>query len=60
MLRAAITFFLIGILAYVLGANNIAGLSVEVGRIFLWVFVLFALISFVVGLLSGKNPKNLL
>lgn len=32
MVRAAISFFILALVAYVLGANGIAGLSVEIGK----------------------------
>ena len=59
MLQAAIAFFLIGLLAMFLGANNVAGLSVELGRILLIVFVVLAVISFLVNLLRGKPSAPL-
>ena len=55
MLNAGITFFLIGILAYVLGANQIAGLSIEVGKLLLIIFVFMAIISFLINMLKGKK-----
>ena len=59
MLRAAIAFFVLGILAYFLGANDIGGLSIELGRMFLLVFFILALISFVVNLVTGRRQKIL-
>jgi uncharacterized membrane protein YtjA (UPF0391 family) len=60
MLRASIGFFVFGLLAFVLGLNNIGGISVEMGRMFLGVFILFALVTFVISLVNGKGPKQLL
>ncbi len=60
MIRAAISFFIIAIIAYVLGANNIAGLSVEIGKILLFVFLILAAISLVTSLVSGRRNKRLL
>jgi uncharacterized membrane protein YtjA (UPF0391 family) len=59
MLRAAITFFIIGLVAMIFGAYGIAGLSVEVGKILLMVFVVLAILSFVVGLVRGGGNKRL-
>ncbi|AGH94589.1 DUF1328 domain-containing protein [Pseudobdellovibrio exovorus] len=59
MIRAAITFFIIAIVAFLLGANNIAGLSMEIGKILLIVFLILAGLSFLYGILTGKNPKQL-
>ena len=59
MLRAAISFFILAILAYVFGAYGIAGLSVEIGQILLWVFLIFALLSFVGTYITGGKAKKL-
>jgi uncharacterized membrane protein YtjA (UPF0391 family) len=59
MLRAALAFFIIGLLAMALGAGGFAGMSVEIGRLLLGVFVVLAIISFVVGLVSGRGSKRL-
>lgn len=59
MLRAAIAFFVIGLLAMAMGAGGFAGMSLEIGRLLLGVFVVLAVISFVVGLVSGRSPKSL-
>jgi uncharacterized membrane protein YtjA (UPF0391 family) len=55
MLRAAITFFIIGIVAMLLGLGNVAGISVEVGKTLLFVFLVLAVISFVVSLVTGRR-----
>ena len=55
MLRAAIMFFVLGLIAIVLGAYNFAGLSIEVGKIILFAFLILAAISFLGSLLTGKN-----
>jgi uncharacterized membrane protein YtjA (UPF0391 family) len=60
MVRSSIAFFIIGILAYVLGANNIAGISVELGKIILLVFLGLAVISFLFSMLTGKKSNELL
>ncbi len=57
MLNAAITFFVIGLVAYLLGAGGIAGLSVSIGQTLLVVFLVLAVISFLFSLVSGKKPN---
>jgi uncharacterized membrane protein YtjA (UPF0391 family) len=57
MIRAAIGFFVLAIFAYLLGAGGVAGLSMEVGRLLLTVFLVLALISFLVGIFTGKKPN---
>lgn len=57
MVRAAIAFFILAIVAYLLGANGIAGLSVEIGNTLLVVFLILAAILFVYSLMTNrKNP----
>jgi uncharacterized membrane protein YtjA (UPF0391 family) len=60
MLRAAIGFFALALIAILLGANNLAGVSMEVGRLLLGVFLVLAVLSFVVSLISGRGGKNIL
>jgi uncharacterized membrane protein YtjA (UPF0391 family) len=59
MLQAAVAFFVLAILAMVFGASGIAGASMEIGRILLFVFLALAVISFVFGLIGGRRPRNL-
>ena len=55
MLRAAIMFFVIALVAMFLGMNNVAGLSVEAGRTLLFVFLALAVISFLGSLFGGRR-----
>jgi uncharacterized membrane protein YtjA (UPF0391 family) len=57
MLRGAIAFFILGLLALVLGATGIAGLSIEIGKILLLVFLALAVISVVLSLVTGNKSK---
>ena len=59
MLRAAIIFFVLGLVSVLLGANGIAGLSIEIGKILLAVFLILAVLSFVVSLVTGKKNKTI-
>jgi|APLak6261662433_1056034.scaffolds.fasta_scaffold87504_2 uncharacterized membrane protein YtjA (UPF0391 family) len=59
MLRAAIIFFVLGLVSVLLGANGIAGLSIEIGKILLTVFLILAVVSFVVSLVSGKKNSSI-
>jgi uncharacterized membrane protein YtjA (UPF0391 family) len=58
MLRAAIAFFVLGLVAILLGANNIGGLSMDIGKTLLFVFLILAVISFVASLVTGKKMIN--
>ncbi|MDZ4677463.1 MAG: DUF1328 domain-containing protein [Oligoflexia bacterium] len=60
MLRAAIAFFVIGLVAVLLGANNVAGVSMELGRMLLIVFLVLAVISFLVSLAQGRGGRGAL
>jgi len=57
MMRAAISFFILAIIAYVLGASGIAGISMEIGRILIVVFLVMAVISFLTSLITGRRSK---
>ena len=59
MLRAALLFFVLGLVAMLLGASGFAGLSMEIGRLVLYVFLALTVISLVVGLITGRGPKSL-
>ena len=55
MLRAAIAFFVLGLVAVLLGANGIGGLSMDIGKTLLFVFLILAVISFIASLVLGKK-----
>lgn len=60
MLRAAIAFFVLALLSILFGASGIAGVSMEIGKLLLFVFLALAVISFVVSLLTGRGgPRTL-
>lgn len=59
MLRASIAFFIIALIAVLLGANGIAGLSIEMGKILLFVFLVLGSISLIAHLITGKTSTRL-
>ena len=59
MLRAAVAFFVLALVAMILGASNFAGMSMEIGRTLLFVFLILAAISFVASLVSGRKTNIL-
>lgn len=59
MIRAAILFFALALVALVLGAQNFAGVSMEIGKILVIAFLVLAVITGVIGLVTGRTPKNL-
>ncbi len=60
MLRAAITFFVLALISLMLGFVGFAGVTMEIGRMLLGVFLILAALSFVAGLVGGnRGPKVL-
>ncbi len=57
MLRAAIIFFVLALVGILLGATGFAGISMEIARTLLFVFLVLAVISFVVSLVSGRKTN---
>ena len=49
MLNWAVTFFIIAIVAAVLGFTSIAGSAIDIAKILFFVFLVLAVISFVFG-----------
>lgn len=60
MLRVALGFFVLALIAILFGASGIAGVSMDIGKTLLFVFLVLAVISLVIGLVTGRNPKQLL
>ena len=58
MVRAAIAFFVLALIAYVLGANGVAGVSMEIGQLLLFVFLALAVVSFIYAMVTGRTPKS--
>lgn len=55
MLRAAILFFILAVVALALGLGGIAGLSMEIARILIGVFIILAIISGLVHIFRGRG-----
>jgi uncharacterized membrane protein YtjA (UPF0391 family) len=53
LIGLAVLFFIIAIIAYVLGARGVAGMSAGIGRTLLFVFLVLAVILVIVGLVQG-------
>jgi len=51
MLHYALVFFVVALVAALLGFRGVAGLSAEFG----WIFVVLAVIFLAVGLLTGRG-----
>lgn len=59
MLNAAITFFVIAILCFLLGLTGLAGLTMEIGKLLLGVFLVLGVLSLIIGLIRGKNTPQI-
>ena len=59
MLRAAVIFFILGLVGIFFGAMGFAGLSIEIGKTLLGVFLILSIISLVAGAISGRGRKSL-
>ena len=57
MFRTAIGFFVFGLVAMLLGAYGVAGLSIEIGRTVLFIFVALAIITWLSGLVTGRRSR---
>jgi uncharacterized membrane protein YtjA (UPF0391 family) len=55
MLQAAILFFILAVVALALGLGGIAGLSMEIARILIGVFIILAIISGLVHIFRGRG-----
>ena len=49
MLNWAVTFFVVAIIAAVLGFTNIAGSAIDIAKILFFVFLILAVVSFIFG-----------
>lgn len=58
MLRIALMFFIVAIIAGLFGFGGIAAASAEIAVFFFWLFVVLFVISLVFGLLDRRNPPS--
>lgn len=59
MIRAAIAFFVLALVALLFGMGGIAGLSMDIAKTLLTVFLVLAVISLIFGLVTGRTPRSL-
>ena len=52
MLHYAVVFFVIALIAAVLGFRGVAGMSAEIG----WLFAVLAIVFLAVAVLTGRGP----
>ena len=56
MLRWAIIFFIIAIVAAIFGFGNIAAAATSIAKILFFIFLVLFLVALVAGLLRGRPP----
>jgi uncharacterized membrane protein YtjA (UPF0391 family) len=54
LIALAIMFFVIAIVSYATGARGMAGMSVQIGRTLLFVFLVLAIISFIFAFIHSR------
>jgi len=59
MVRAAILFFVLALVAMVFGMTGFAGVSMDIGRTLLIVFLVLAVLSFIGNMLMGRKTNSL-
>ena len=59
VLRAAILFFVLALVAMIFGATGFAGLSMDIGKTLVTIFLVLAVLSFLANILLGRNAKVL-
>jgi len=55
MLSLAIVFFVIAVVAYVLGARGVGGVNAGIGTALLFIFLVMAVVAVLVGAVSGRG-----
>lgn len=60
MLRYAIIFFVLALIAGALGFGGIAASAAGIAKLLFWGFVILFGISLVVSLVSGRSPRGML
>ena len=55
MVRAAIVFFVLALISFLFGASGVAGLSMEAGRMLLFVFLILGIASLIARMLMDRG-----
>jgi len=53
LVTLAVIFFIIALVAFILGAQGLAGMSAAFGRLLLFVFLVLAVIALIIGLVNN-------
>jgi uncharacterized membrane protein YtjA (UPF0391 family) len=60
MLRLAVTFLVVALIAALLGFGGIANMSFEAARLLFFVFIVLAVIMFIGNAFRGAPPRDIL
>lgn len=55
MLKAAISFFLMGLFSFIFGSLGFLGVTADVGKVFLLLFFTFTVLSLLAAMVVGKS-----
>ena len=58
MIRAAILFFVLALVALLFGMNGVAGLSMEIGKFIVLVFIAISVLTFIAALAATRSVKR--
>ena len=58
MIRAAILFFGLALVALLFGLNGVAGLSMEIGKVIVLVFIAILALTFIAALAATRTQKK--
>jgi len=58
MLRYALGFLIVALIAALLGFGTLAGLSAGIAKVLFFVFLVLATISLLINLTSGRGPRT--
>jgi uncharacterized membrane protein YtjA (UPF0391 family) len=58
MIRAAIAFFVLGLVSILLGFNGVGGLSLEFSKMILFLFLILSIVSYIASLYTTRNKNG--
>lgn len=58
MVRAAVIFFLLAFAAVIIGAADIAGISLQTGKLILGAFFALSVASFIIAIVAGTKADR--
>jgi uncharacterized membrane protein YtjA (UPF0391 family) len=59
MLRWALIFLVVALIAAVLGFGGVAGTAAGIAQILFWIFLVGCLVVFLLSLVSGRRPRDI-